>query len=371
MAGDNQRVGLDREQRAVLRRINSIGRQRGATPIERKAAVEIGLVESELRNLPGGDADSAGWRQERQSIYRDPTNLDASIGRVFDEMRAQRGRYGSAGALAAAVQRPAAQYRGRYQERSAEADRLLGMAGGGSSTTSSPGVDATPAAAQAGVDGSAGQELAALMAAAVAPAQPRSSMGLATPAFAAAPVLPEGAQMVASQAPAQESPGAALQDALTAIKAIKGPELPAQAQSPGGGLQAPSGGVSGRYPVARRGKLIGTPGAGTHTLGNWQSDNAVDLAVPVGTPIYALEDGVVAKTVDRPSGGGRFAGGQITLRGKNNSYFYGHTSKLGVRPGERVRKGQVIGRTGSANGVAHLHLGVERGDPRRIIGQGR
>src|ERR1044072_8874805 len=104
------------EQRQVLNRIKSIGQRVGATPKEIKAAIETGLVESGLRNLPGGDADSAGWRQERARLYKNPTNLDASIHRFFQETAAVRDKYGSAGALAAAVQRPAAQYRGRYQQ---------------------------------------------------------------------------------------------------------------------------------------------------------------------------------------------------------------------------------------------------------------
>ncbi|HEU4975293.1 MAG TPA: hypothetical protein VFT50_09405 [Baekduia sp.] len=99
--------------------------------MEIKAAVETGLVESNLRNLPGGDADSQGWRQERASLYPNPRNLNASINRFFDETSAVEGRYPSAGDLAAAVQRPAAQYRGRYAERSAEADKLIGRHGGG------------------------------------------------------------------------------------------------------------------------------------------------------------------------------------------------------------------------------------------------
>lgn len=114
------------DQQRVLNRILSIGRARGASPMEIKAAVETGLVESNLRNLPGGDRDSQGWRQERASLYKDPTNLDASINRFYDEVRANRGKYGRAGDLAAAVQRPAAQYRGRYQERSQQADALAG-----------------------------------------------------------------------------------------------------------------------------------------------------------------------------------------------------------------------------------------------------
>src|SRR4051812_26141623 len=119
-------MALKHDQQKILNAILSIGRQRGATPKEIKAAIETGLVESNLQNLSGGDADSAGWRQERASLYKDPTNLHASINRFFDETAAVRGKYGRAGDLAAAVQRPAAQYRGRYQQHSGEAQQLLG-----------------------------------------------------------------------------------------------------------------------------------------------------------------------------------------------------------------------------------------------------
>lgn len=118
-----------RKRNDVLARVLAVGRQVGASPKEIKAAVETGLVESGLRNLPGGDADSAGWRQERASLYPNPTNVEASARRFFSEARAANIRGGSAGELAARVQRPAAQYRGRYAERSVEADRLLGSAG--------------------------------------------------------------------------------------------------------------------------------------------------------------------------------------------------------------------------------------------------
>jgi len=143
-------MALSAEQQRVRNAIVRIGRQRGASVKEIKAALETGIVESNLRNLPGGDADSAGWRQERASLYRDPTNLTASINRFFDETAAVRGRYGSAGALAAAVQRPAAQYRGRYQQVAGQAEALMGGRTGGVTptagsretvTTTIPGVD--------------------------------------------------------------------------------------------------------------------------------------------------------------------------------------------------------------------------------------
>lgn len=143
-------MALTPEQRAVLATIRQVAARKGARPKQVKAAIETGLVESGLRNLPGGDADSAGWRQERASLYKDPTNLRASVGRFFDETAPLRTKYGSAGDLAAAVQRPAAQYRGRYQQQSGRADQLLGVAGGAkgtpqqpraSTTTTTPGVD--------------------------------------------------------------------------------------------------------------------------------------------------------------------------------------------------------------------------------------
>jgi hypothetical protein len=142
-------ASLTPEQQRVRGKIVRIGRQRRASPKEIKAAIETGLVEANLTNPSGGDADSAGWRQERASLYSDPTNLDASINRFYDETKAVAGKYARAGDLAAAVQRPAAQYRGRYQEHSAEAQSLLGGSTGTGTmlqadvgrTTTTAGVD--------------------------------------------------------------------------------------------------------------------------------------------------------------------------------------------------------------------------------------
>lgn len=106
---------------------------------------------------------------------------------------------------------------------------------------------------------------------------------------------------------------------------------------------------------------LGGPEAhGARPLGNWQSDNAWDLGVPVGTPVYATADGIIGDQIGtqsaRPADGER-----LTLTGRKNAYWYGHLSKIVVKPGQRVKKGQLLGYSGeSQNGVAHLHLGVER-----------
>jgi murein DD-endopeptidase MepM/ murein hydrolase activator NlpD len=122
--------------------------------------------------------------------------------------------------------------------------------------------------------------------------------------------------------------------------------------------------------LAQPGSLLGTPGVGTHTLGNWQTDNAVDIAAPVGTSVYAVEDGLIDVSLGLgPSGkGGRFTGARLHLRTRDNVWFYAHLSRISVAPGEAVKRGQKIGESGSARGVPHLHLGVQHGDPRALLG---
>jgi hypothetical protein len=107
------------------------------------AAYETAPVEANWTNPEGGDADSGGWRQERRSIYGSGvTNLRASVDRFFQEL-AQHDRGQASYELAADVQRPAAQYRGRYKEQHRNALALLGQGG---SRTASTG-NASPSAA--------------------------------------------------------------------------------------------------------------------------------------------------------------------------------------------------------------------------------
>lgn len=92
------------------------------------------------------------------------------------------------------------------------------------------------------------------------------------------------------------------------------------------------------------------------TRGASSNHQGVDMAAPMGTPIYATHNGVVAGTNNR---GGY--GNSITLNAGNGvQTFYGHNSRNTVRPGQRVQKGQLIGYVGST-GVStgpHLHYGV-------------
>lgn len=123
---------------------------------------------------------------------------------------------------------------------------------------------------------------------------------------------------------------------------------------------------TGRVIDTPKPRIIGAPHQGTHTIGNWQSDNAIDIAIPVGTPIRAATDGVIGSRIGSlGSNNPRFAGLRVNLQGQGQDFYYAHLSRLAVKAGQRVKKGQIIGYSGSANGVAHLHLGVRKGDPRR------
>jgi murein DD-endopeptidase MepM/ murein hydrolase activator NlpD len=155
---------------------------------------------------------------------------------------------------------------------------------------------------------------------------------------------------------------------LTRIPGVKIPGAPAVPGIPGeqrvnarGEVRTIHGLVS---PV--NGKLIGFPYQGTHTLGNWESDNAVDIATPVGTPIRAVADGVIGPQFGSlGSNNPRMAGLRVHVISRGNEFYYAHLSKFapGIRPGTRVRRGQIIGYSGEANGVAHLHFASRKGNP--------
>lgn len=164
-------MALDREQRKIVRLIRREGANIPNLHVRRKyeaAAVETGLVESGLRNLSGGDADSAGWRQERASLYANPTNLRASIRRFRQEFEQHYDPGEKSYEVAAQVQRPAAQYRGRYRDVLGEARAILGSTGGGGSGRSdalgSVSLPGSPALYKPipGVDNSATRQQAAI-----------------------------------------------------------------------------------------------------------------------------------------------------------------------------------------------------------------
>ena len=87
----------------------------------------------------------------------------------------------------------------------------------------------------------------------------------------------------------------------------------------------------------------------------WSFHTGVDIAAPIGTPVFAADDGVV-KFAGRNGGYGLMI---LIDHGKYQT-VYGHLSKIDVFEGQYVKKGQLIGRVGST-GVStgpHLHFEV-------------
>ncbi len=128
------------------------------------------------------------------------------------------------------------------------------------------------------------------------------------------------------------------------------------------------------WPVGVRAPYIGYPGQGTHSWteppNNWESDNAVDISIPVGTPIIAWAAGVIGDSFGPlDSSNPRFAGLRLHLVTAANELYYAHLSAFapGLSPGDHVKAGQVLGKSGSANGAAHLHLGFRAGDPVELL----
>ena len=82
----------------------------------------------------------------------------------------------------------------------------------------------------------------------------------------------------------------------------------------------------------------------------------IDLAGPVGTPIYATGDGTVSESGYHNGGYGNL----VKLdHGRGIETRYGHLSAILVRAGQRVTRGQMIGRMGSTGRSTGSHLHYE------------
>ena len=105
-----------------------------------------------------------------------------------------------------------------------------------------------------------------------------------------------------------------------------------------------------------------------------KAHNGIDVAAPIGTPIYAAEDGVVVKTGNQDLYCRKGAYGRFIVISHNNNLvtLYGHLSSVNVRDEQMVQRGDFIGyvgKSGYATGP-HLHLTVYS-KPTFYMGQSR
>lgn len=137
----------------------------------------------------------------------------------------------------------------------------------------------------------------------------------------------------------------------------------------GGGTQSLIEAVTG----GKKGRLTSGFGMRIHPVtGKKKFHKGQDIAVPTGTPIYAVEDGVVNVAGDANSKVGY--GLKVDLTGQGGrSYRMGHLSRAAVANGTSVKKGQIIaysGNSGISTG-AHIHLEARQNgalvDPKTVM----
>ncbi|MBO8464852.1 MAG: M23 family metallopeptidase [Bacteroidetes bacterium] len=122
---------------------------------------------------------------------------------------------------------------------------------------------------------------------------------------------------------------------------------------------------------------------GDYGNGRGRFHNGIDLACPIGTPVYSTMDGEVSRIKNVPHGrfgdvGGNmdprdFATGNAiyittTVNGKEYTSVYWHLDEIYVTLGQKVSIGTIIGTSGMTGNAAekgcagpHLHYGLKEG----------
>ena len=101
-------------------------------------------------------------------------------------------------------------------------------------------------------------------------------------------------------------------------------------------------------------------------LGTWRMHAGRDFAAPEGAPVVAALSGSVLSS---GLAGGYGIAVELEHANPRRRTLYGHLSEIYVRPGQRVRQGEVIGRVGNT-GLStgpHLHFELRRSNGRGWI----
>lgn len=103
--------------------------------------------------------------------------------------------------------------------------------------------------------------------------------------------------------------------------------------------------------------------------GRRKMHEGLDIASNTGTPVHATADGIVARAETAP-GYGKLV---VIDHGYGYRTYYGHNSRLYVKVGQRVRRGDriaAVGNTGTSTG-SHVHYEVRRNgvplNPRKYL----
>lgn len=90
----------------------------------------------------------------------------------------------------------------------------------------------------------------------------------------------------------------------------------------------------------------------------------VDFAIPNGTELRSIQDGIVEKVLNHNS-----LGKAVLVKWEDGkTAIYGHMSNIKVQIGEKVQTGDLLGYSGNTgnvygvNGGYHLHFGLKEGN---------
>ena len=119
------------------------------------------------------------------------------------------------------------------------------------------------------------------------------------------------------------------------------------------------------------GSSVKIPTDGAHKgQSGWQSNNAWDIPTPIGSPVYAVADGVVVTFTDygptpiRKNNKTLFGAG-FTVDSSNGlpDVYYTHLKDCKVNKGDSIKCGDLLGYVMDFPGSSydHLHIGVESG----------
>lgn len=104
----------------------------------------------------------------------------------------------------------------------------------------------------------------------------------------------------------------------------------------------------------------------TSLIGDGRGHKGVDFKAPVGTPIVSPFDGTVTRRNWSTRGNGRCL--EIADAKTGVRAMFLHLSEIVVRPGDRVRQGQLLARSGNTgrSTAPHLHYQLERENGRIV-----
>jgi murein DD-endopeptidase MepM/ murein hydrolase activator NlpD len=101
--------------------------------------------------------------------------------------------------------------------------------------------------------------------------------------------------------------------------------------------------------------------------GGARRHDAIDIIAPAGTPVVAAAPGTVEKLFFSEGGGGITA--YVRSDDGRWSYYYAHLQGYapGLKEGQQVKRGQMIGRVGSTGNARaagpHLHFAINQMEP--------